>query len=230
MYNVRQREFTAPNGEKRIFSFRDGTNDEPTIIACFEEDYYKVLERGLKAGDVAVDLGAHIGAVTSLLSTIPGLLVYGVEVLPENYNLLEENMNEQNTNVSIFKGAIWHEAGTVDVSYGDDGTENGRVHNFMGNVGKNSNLQSVSVPTITLPDLFKTLQITHCDFLKIDIEGAEEKIFTSLPLDVLHSIKYIIGEYHNNTFNDFFPFNDDYNIKRFPDASFICERKNHARK
>ncbi len=230
MYNVRQREFTAPNGEKRIFSFRDGTNDEPTIIACFEEDYYKVMGSGLKPGDVVLDFGAHVGAVSLLAATIPGVRVIAVEVMPENCVILRNNIQLQNQEeqVFVYEKAIWHEPNqTIKINYAEDGTENGRVHNFVGSYSaKDSKLNFVMVPTITIPQIFEEHGITHCEFLKVDIEGAEEKLFTSLPLDILHKIKYITGEYHNNTFEKFFPFTEDYNITRkVEEMAFTCERK-----
>src|SRR3990167_5017339 len=107
MYITRSREFTAPNGEKRTFWFRDGTNDESTIIACFEEDFYKVLQMGLKEGDWVIDLGAELGEVALLASTIPGVRSITVEALPENCDIMEKNIKEQGANTIVYGRAIW---------------------------------------------------------------------------------------------------------------------------
>lgn len=226
---MRNREFTAPNGEKRDFWFRDGTNDEPTIIACFEEDYYKVLQMGLTAGDVIIDLGAELGEVALLAATIPGVKAIGVEAVKENCEIMRKNIEEQKTDVKVYENAIWP-VGNIPlrVAYNDDGTESGRVHNFVGNiVTTDTPLKTAPVTTITLEQILKENNIDRCKFLKLDIEGAEEHLFATMPKEVLDKFEIITGEYHNNSFDHFFPFVDDFDIERKEYGYFLCRRR-HA--
>jgi FkbM family methyltransferase len=217
-----KREFTAPNGVKRVFSYREGTNDENTIIACFEQDYYKVLEL-VKPGDTVIDLGAHLGGVSLLASTIPDTKIIAVEALPENYDLLVQNCLDNNVNIRTYNRAVWQIPNIdVTISYGDDGTENGRVHNFMGSVRTApTTLETVKIPTITIDQIIKENSIEECKFLKLDIEGAEENLFDFLPTQ----FEIITGEYHNNTFEHFFPYTDSFNVERAEYGYFICKRK-----
>ena len=227
MYQIRFREFTAPNGVKRTFWFRDDTNDESCIIACFEQDYYKILSMGLKAGDVAIDLGAHIGGVTFLLTAIPGVKVIAVECIPENVALLKKNQAEQNTEVKIYDKAIWQVLNEeIPIYYGNESTESGRVHKFVGNQNKDKDAQFYSVKTITLKQILEENNISECKLLKLDVEGAEQNLFNTMFWKDLSRFEIITGEYHNKDFDDFFPFRWLYEIEQGPDGYFICGRKN----
>jgi FkbM family methyltransferase len=227
MDGLKKREFTAPNGVKRVFNYREGTNDENTIIACFEQDYYKILKL-VKPGDTVIDLGAHLGGVSLLASTIPNTKIIAVEALPENAEILKLNVIDQIVdNVTVYNRAVWQTPDIeVTMSYGDDGTENGRVHNFMGSVRTApTTLKTVKIPTITIDEIMKENGIEECKFLKLDIEGAEENLFDFLPTQ----FEIITGEYHNNTFEHFFPYTDIFNVERAEYGYFICKRKeNHA--
>ncbi|MEI8011217.1 MAG: FkbM family methyltransferase, partial [Candidatus Omnitrophota bacterium] len=52
------------------------------------------------------------------------------------------------------------------------------------------------VRCITLEDIFIQYNVKHCDFLKIDCEGAEHDILSATPLDVFRKISRIVLEYH----------------------------------
>lgn len=201
---MRSREFIAPNGEKRTFWFRDGTNDESTIIACFEEDHYKILDEKFEKGDVVIDLGAHIGGVSCLLATIPGIKIISVEALPENLELLKKNLMQAGgagTEGVVYENAIWsrsHEM--IDICYGDD-SESGKVHRFIGTMGQGTDQQdSCGVETISLLSIFRKENIKKCKLLKADIEGAEEEVIRNTPKHVLKRIEKIKGEYHGGDY------------------------------
>lgn len=222
---MRNRIFTAPNGVQRTLWFRDGTNDESTLIATFEEDEYKVLER-FKGGDAVIDLGAHIGGVTMLLSTLdPMPKIIAVEPLPENCEILRRSADQNGINVTLFEAAIVPvTTEQISVYYGLG------VHKFVGQENLTSSKEyatkrkCVKVPTIDLGFIFGLEHIKECGFLKIDIEGAEEDIFKSLPQNALDKIKVIVGEYHNQDFDKFFPFKDQYEITHDL-QEFYCRRK-----
>lgn len=200
---MRSRIFTAPNGVKKELWFRDGTNDESTIIACFEEDHYGIMKENLKAGDVVIDLGAHIGGVTCLLATIPGIKIIAVEALPENCEILKKNLEQggaNGTEVVVHEKAIWSKSNQeVKICYGDD-SESGKVHKYVGTIGVPGKRESYTAETISLLSIFRQEKIKTCKLLKTDIEGAETEAIGKAPKHVLKRIKKIKGEYHSGDY------------------------------
>jgi len=56
---------------------------------------------------------------------------------------------------------------------------------------------------VTLPMIFRSQSIGRINFLKMDCEGAEAKIFTATPDDYLKRIDQIAMEYHHELIPDF---------------------------
>ena len=53
------------------------------------------------------------------------------------------------------------------------------------------------VDSISLQKIFDDNNIEHCNFLKLDCEGAEYEIIKNLPIAYLEKIDKIIIEYHS---------------------------------
>lgn len=51
-------------------------------------------------------------------------------------------------------------------------------------------------PALSLSKVFQECKIKHCDFMKVDCEGAEYQIFSKTPVDILKKIKSISFEVH----------------------------------
>ena len=56
--------------------------------------------------------------------------------------------------------------------------------------------QSITVKSISLKQIFDDNDIIHCDFLKLDCEGAEYEIIESLSPDLFTKISKTVIEYH----------------------------------
>lgn len=223
---MRARVFRLPNGVERKMWFRNRTNDESTIIATFEEDEYKAMER-YHGGDAVIDLGAHIGGVTMLFSTLnPMPKIIAVEPLPENCKILKKSAKENGIDIVLYEKAIAPVSGPpIHVYYGKD------VHRFVGQENLTASVEyakerdCTKVETITLEEIFHQNNIQRCGFLKVDIEGAEEDLFKTLPKEILDKIDVIAGEYHNKDFDGFFPYKDDFIIDRINYQEFYIRRK-----
>ena len=210
---LRSRVFTAPNGVQRKFSFRDGTNDESCIIACFEEDFYGICDRQFKEGEVVIDMGAHIGSVTMLmLSVEPKLKVISIEALPENANLVRLNTAQNGVETVLYENLVFGKTDDVEKSiyYGDQSNESGRVHKFIGTIIDNASEEiqdarkHAVVKTITVADIFKNENIDRCRYVKMDIEGAEKDIFTTIDKETLEKIDEVCGEWHYGDYKELF--------------------------
>jgi len=60
----------------------------------------------------------------------------------------------------------------------------------------------VAVTCISLENIFVDHDITICNFLKMDIEGAEYRVLFDLPRSVFEKIQRIVLEYHLFEKND----------------------------
>lgn len=186
---------------------RDGKNDQNTLISCITEDEYglaRLPDIPDHSKGIAVDLGAHIGGVTLPLAAM-GYFVHAVEMFPENVELIKQNLelNSLSNQVLIHQTAIGGQRKkNVPAFYANTKTEPGDVHEFIGTIlpGKSpagsiiGGGKTISVPMTTLDDLFEEQNIDVCEFLKIDIEGAEWQVIRNTLPSTLDRVKRIAVE------------------------------------
>jgi|SRR3989344_3818409 len=141
-----------------------------------------------------IDVGAHIGAFTICAAhKAKRGRVYAFEPSLKNYEILERNvLLHSAANVSLFNLAV---AGNNQerILY-IDGFNSGR-HSFIKKTRK-----SIPVNCLTLKEVLITNQISKCDFLKMDCEGAEYEILLNTPIEILKKIDQIVLEYHSPEF------------------------------
>lgn len=143
----------------------------------FEEKELKFFMSVLKPGDVFFDVGANGGLYSVIASKIVGEegRVYAFE--PGNFEigLLTHNIQLNSCeNITIVDKAVGNSTGTVDFGISDDGA--------MNSLRKTEHsLQSIRewkpVQMIRLDDFFEQLAVKRVNFVKIDVEGAENLVF-----------------------------------------------------
>jgi FkbM family methyltransferase len=192
----------TPHGRPARFKCRDGTSDLATVGASNRlwgnlVDEYLIPE-GLSG--FALDVGAHIGSVTvPLLLDNPDLAVIAIEALPDNVELLRENLAENGVadRTTILAGAAWPGKGTIDVEYGYTGSELAETHAYIGSVtpwlDAPGEKQTVSVPRYALADVLKLTDGRGFVWVKSDCEGCEHSFFRGSGLSKLETI---VGEWH----------------------------------
>jgi len=215
---INQYEFTASWGAKIKVFCREGTNDWNTLYSCITEDEYLVADLDDSNGDVCVDIGAHAGGCAlALLSR--GFKVIAVEPLPENTELIMKNVeaNGWSNNLTLYKKAISDISGkSVVLRYGNEKTESGFHHRFVGNTIDSSEWQEnlrtqgreIKVDTVSIDDILKN--VNSVNLLKIDCEGAEWSAFSKISSSSLGKINNIVAELHGiaSTKNMYQEFND----------------------
>ena len=148
----------------RYRSFAYGTW-EPEVVSC--------LSRNLRPGSVALDIGAHIGFYTLLLSKLAGSegMVYSFEPLPENYRLLSENVELNHCgNVRLFRKAILSQSGVISVTVPANEPVPGSV-----SLATDYGTPPIQVEGVTLDEFAaQTGQAIH--LVKMDVEGAEHDV------------------------------------------------------
>jgi len=140
-----------------------------------------------------VDIGANIGTFTLYAaSRAPHARIISFEPEPSNAELLRENIrsNHCENRIHVESTALGSKEGIRTLFVSERGSGG---HSFFRHTEKS---HAITVPTTTLSAAFEKLQIYHCDFLKVDCEGAEEEILRSLPSTILERIDFIALEEH----------------------------------
>jgi FkbM family methyltransferase len=180
------------------YKVRKGTLDEMIINEVWNKKMYNKYLEDLDSNPIIIDIGAHIGGFSLMAaSKYPDSMIYCYEPHPENYSLLKENimMNNFENTISCYQKAVTGKSGKINLKiYSGNNTG---LHKTT----HNSTELGFVVDGVTLQEIFKSNNITKCDFLKIDCEGAEEDIILNTPPEILKQILYISMELH---FNDSF--------------------------
>lgn len=158
---------------------------------CLDRDYERGFVR-IRDGWTVLDVGAGMGDFSVCTARqCPDSVVYAFEPLPESFQLLLENV-EQNglENVRPFPLAVAGRAGPLALSTATGLPERSRT--LPVSAGRAAGL----VEAITLDQAFERLEIAKCDFLKIDCEGAEYEMLFGTSDSTLRRISRIALEYH----------------------------------
>ena len=178
--------------------YRPATSDPLAIYQVLvrrggKAEYY--LPDALQPG-VILDIGSNIG--TSILffhERFPGAKIYGFEPHPETFRILEKNVAGI-PSIQVFNYALG--AANADVSVPFDGADFSRF-TLAKNPGADwSGPLSRTVCEVKhAGEVVNHLGLTKVDLIKIDCEGAEYDVLTSLPSDLLSHCKWIVGEMHD---------------------------------
>jgi FkbM family methyltransferase len=196
-----EQHWTTPRGRAVRMQYREGTNDWNTINAVMEDEY-ALAELPALSG-LALDVGAHVGAVSvALAADNPNLHVVAVEPLSVNCAMIEHQrqVNGLADRLSVVCGAVDGASSPahVEIRYDYEGNIPVFHHRFVGNTpfDKTHPADRWSVERAKRWTLAALLaQFGSVDFLKIDCEGAEFGFFEA-PEDNAR-VRLIYGEWHS---------------------------------
>lgn len=144
------------------------------LTGTYEPVETEFLKKIVKTGMNVVDIGANIGFFTVLFSRLVGLhgKVIAFEPSPRSFHILEKNLQNCSSNVTILNKAISDYTG-VEKFYLSQ--ENFGDNRFSGSQILNTDdyRDSIETGVIRLDDYFQNDSV---DLLKIDAQGAEMKI------------------------------------------------------
>lgn len=167
---------------------------------------------------VIVDVGANIGVTVQHFREYAKKL-YAIEPSSEHFEALRQNKEFNKwDNVEVFNMAIAGKDGEV-VMHKNDGnrTCNSYVLNYSG--------ESQPVKAQTLETFFKENKIDEVDFMKVDVEGAEDDIFRSEAFkNVAPKIKMIEVEFHFPTWTNLVEYicSLGYEVRRYECSAIVC--------
>lgn len=151
----------------------------------------------LNKGDVAIDIGANIGAFTVLAAGIVGDTghVYAYEPDPEVFERLKENIAlNMLTNVTAVNEAISGTTGQGELALHDKSAYNSITESTDGR--DNANADHVTISLRGIEDAINGVKEGRVDLIKMDCEGAEYDILQHLSKETASKIRQISMELH----------------------------------
>ena len=150
---------------------------------------YDVEDFEINTNDTVIDIGAHIGLFSLLVSQLCKTgKILSFEPVSENFDLLVSNLKlNRIENILPFNMAVSKNSGRLDLFLNNDQS----AHSIF---SKSS--ESINVESTSLQKIFEEHKISSCKILKLDCEGAEYEIIDSLPSEYLDKIQNMVIEYH----------------------------------
>jgi FkbM family methyltransferase len=176
--------------------------DEPGSLAAtwiadeVTRDCYGLSRIAFAAGDIVVDIGAHIGLLSIYLAKqYPFLTIFAFEPFPINFSNCRRNLAlNEITSVQLSNEAITCDGRELTLAQEPRNTASASaIAATQQPYGAVSAIRS-----ITLDEVFRRHQIERCKLLKIDCEGLEYEILYHT--DVLDKIEHLSGEFHMNSY------------------------------
>jgi FkbM family methyltransferase len=162
--------YWIPSGEEKTLS---------SILAEMNRHVYGSGETGVRPGDVVIDCGAHVGAFTRQALAAGAKLVVSVEPSPVNAELLRRNLADeiQAGRVIVYQKGVWNEESSLPF-FVDPNNSAGSSFVFEDHAGHDHSAAAdssiIEVPLTTIDALVAELGLEKVDFIKMDIEGAEQ--------------------------------------------------------
>jgi FkbM family methyltransferase len=153
-----------------------------SILAEQENRIYGSQKSGVRPGDVVLDCGAHVGAYTREALAAGARLVVAIEPSPTNIVVLKRNLADAiaDGRVIVCKKGVWDSESFLpfyeDI---DNSAENAVLANHdlsaEDQVVADGSGRVIKVPLTTIDKLVGDLRLDRVDFIKMDIEGAEQR-------------------------------------------------------
>ena len=171
-----------------------------SLLLCphlYDRWEFEVVARHVRPGQIAFDIGSHIGAYAVFLSRLVGPTgrVFAFEAWPPTFERLRKNLSRNGaSNVIAENIALSDQAGKFPIYVNETGNTGG---NTLLDPGK-GRVGNINVECKTLADAVYCSGIDRIDFMKIDIENMEYRVlnhFFSVTSTTMHP-KVILTEYH----------------------------------
>ena len=146
---------------------------------------------------LVIEVGANTGLfVLRIKSTYPEAEIISYEPYPPNYNSLLETIELNNIeNIKPIKMAVADKPGKLKLFIHP--TNIGGHSIFEENAGENY----IEVKATTIESILSDNNISVCDLLKLDCEGAEYLILKSLTREIANNIRNIVYEPTHNQYS-----------------------------
>lgn len=154
--------------------------------------FYDVAGTAVVDGWNILDIGAGVGDFALLAAKAsPSGCVLAFEPSEDAFALLEENLQLNGvTNVVSFREALGAPGEDLGITAGPSTARSRTVAVAEGRSAVRP------VPTVSLEDALDRLGTPTCDLVKLDVEGAEERILLGARPDTLRRVRHFVLEVH----------------------------------
>jgi FkbM family methyltransferase len=190
-------ELLDPLQKLKDFKYSEKSEDIWSAYSLYEifiNNCYDKPNCGVEPGDVVFDIGANIG-LFSYYSALKGASrVYAFEPGKAQSDAIRDNFQSLG-NLVIERKAVFDENRLLE--FNRHKTKS-MLSGFFTDADENE-YETVECPGVNLMDYCRDKGIARINFLKMDCEGSEYKIFSSLTDEFIKSIGKISMEYHDNS-------------------------------
>ena len=149
---------------------RPGTSDARVLWDTFYHQYHLPPKRMPRARCI-VDLGANVGYTAAhFAQRYPDARIIAVEMDGDNARMCAQNLAPFGKRCDLIRTAVWSEDG--ELHYGGEASWSFRVSQVSDGADAGARTTSATC----LKSLFDQLGIETVDYLKMDIEGAEDAV------------------------------------------------------
>ncbi len=163
------------NGVDLYIDARSNTHKVPFWTGMRDESIIKLIKKNISPDAVFFDVGANIGYYAIPIAEhvkSSGGKVHAFEPVESNFNSLMKGIEKnQLINISSNKFALGNSIGNIEIIKTEVGNSSNAVLSFEGN-DYAENTKEI-IPITTLDQYMIDCNLNKCDFIKIDIEGAE---------------------------------------------------------
>ncbi|MCO6499208.1 MAG: FkbM family methyltransferase [Vicingus serpentipes] len=189
------------NKTQLFIDVRSRTHIIPFWIGKRDQEIISLIEKNIKDNAIVLDVGANIGYYTIPLALnlqSKNVKVYAFEPVTSNYNSLMKGVikNGVEKNVIANKIALGDKEGSLEIIKTEQGNSGNAVLSINNDNFKIES-ERETIQMITLDQYMLKNNLERCDFIKIDIEGAEI-FFIQGAIELIKKYKPIIyGEFNS---------------------------------
>lgn len=162
------------NGMKAEFALGDLVGCHINQSGCYEPELVQLLLENLTSDTIFFDIGAHVGQYTMFASEIAAE-VHAFEPTPETFQFLQRNVSQNRlSNVFVNNFAVADYDGRATFHKGDPSNPG---QNSLAVAGPADSMIEVAVRTLDSYIQEKKIDLQRPIVMKVDVEGAEDKVF-----------------------------------------------------
>ncbi len=163
----------------------------------YEEDEVRFVRSVLAPGDIAIDVGAHIGFFTMHMATLvgPSGTVYSFEPFDANADLLERSIAENRfgDRVVFERAAVGSTSGLATLTFPAETLNSGGAYLLREGDAPLAGNQTQTIKVAALDDLRLQRPVR---FIKMDVEGAEPQVIRGAARILAKDRPVILSELH----------------------------------
>ena len=146
---------------------------------------------------IILDIGSNIGAsILYFHEQFPEARIFGFEPHPDTFRILQKNIAHL-PGVSVFNSGLG--ATNQRIAVRADRVNFGAFNTRGEFKDRGHPATPVECEVRRFDDVLRELGIAQVDLIKIDCEGAEADVFSTLPDAILNGCQWIVGEFHDHS-------------------------------